>query len=62
MVVHLGLRPHELLYEEIRNIIAEILSGKEKPECYKEVVNHSQLIFTLLQNDIFLFYYIYKFK
>ena len=35
MVAHIGLRLHELLYEEIRIIIAEILSGKEKPECYE---------------------------
>ena len=46
MVAHLGLRTHELLYEEIGNVIAEILSGWEKAESYEEVTNHSQRIFT----------------
>ena len=34
------------LYEEIGNIIAEILSPWEKAEDFKEVGNHSQRIFT----------------
>ena len=34
MVAHLGLRTHELLYEEIGNIIAEILTVWEKAKCY----------------------------
>ena len=49
MVAHLGLCTHELLYEEIGNIIAEILSAWEEAECYNEVVNHSQRTFTLIQ-------------
>ena len=44
MVAHLGLRTHELLYEEIGNIIAEILLVWEKTECYENVANHSQRI------------------
>ena len=43
---HLGVRTHELLYEEIRNIIAEILLAWEKAECYLELAHHSQRIFT----------------
>ena len=39
MVAHLGLRTHELLYEKIGNIIAEILLAWEKVECYEEVAN-----------------------
>ena len=46
MVAHLGLLTHELLSEIIGNIIPEILS-----ECYEEVANHSQRIFTLIQNN-----------
>ena len=53
MVSHLGLRTHELLCEEIGNIIAEMLSAREKTDCYEEVVNHSQPIFTLIQNNNF---------
>ena len=49
MVAHLVLRTHVLLYEEIGNIIAEIVSAWEKVECYEEVANHSQRIFTLIQ-------------
>ena len=49
MVAHLGLRTHELLYEEKGNIIAEILSE----ECYGEVANHSQRIITLIQCNNF---------
>ena len=41
MVAHLGLRTHELPYEEIGNIIAEILSAGQKEECYEEVTIHS---------------------
>ena len=33
----------KVLYEEIGNIIAEILSAKENTESYEEVANHSQL-------------------
>ena len=40
MVAHLGLRTHELLNEEIGNIIAETLSAWEKAECYEELVTH----------------------
>ena len=46
MAAHLGLRTHELLYKEIGNIIAEMLSAWEKAECYEEVANHFQRIFT----------------
>ena len=53
MVAHLGLRTHELLSEKIGNIITEILSPWEKAECYEEVTNHSQRIFTLIQNNNF---------
>mgnify|MGYP001482626826 FL=1 len=41
MVAHLGLRTHELPYEEIGNIIAEILSAGQKEECYEEVAIYS---------------------
>ena len=34
MVAYLGLRTYELLYEEIANIIAEILTAWEKAECF----------------------------
>ena len=54
MVAHLGFRTHELLYEEIGNIIAEIFSAWEKAECFEEVANHYQFIFTLIQNNNFL--------
>ena len=53
MVVHLGLRTHVLLHVEIGNIIAEILSAWEKAECYKEVANHSQGFFTVIQDNNF---------
>ena len=46
MVAHLGLRTHELHYEEIGNIIAETLWAWEKAEFYKEVANYSQRTFT----------------
>ena len=59
MVAHLGLRTHELLCEEIDNILTEIWSVWEKAECYEEVANHSQRIFTLIQNNKFLVFYIY---
>ena len=45
MVAHLGLRTHELLYEEIGTIIAETLSSFEKAESH---TNHPQRIFTLI--------------
>ena len=51
MVAHLGLRTNELLYGEIGNIIAEILSAWEKAESYEEEANHSQSSFTLIQNN-----------
>ena len=57
MVAHLGLRTHELLYEEIGNIIADILSASEKAKCYEEVASHSQRIFTFILNDNFRFFY-----
>ena len=61
MVAHLGLRTHELLYEEIGNSIAEILTAWAKAECYEEVANHSQLNFTWIQkNNLFCFSYIYE--
>ena len=47
MVAHLGLRTHELLRDEIINIIAEISSACEKAECYEELANYSQRIFNL---------------
>ena len=47
------MRTHELLYEEIGNIIAEMLSASEKAECYEKVANHSQRTFTLIQNNVF---------
>ena len=53
MVAHLGLRTHELLDEEIGNIIAEILSAWE--ECWDEVAIQSQRIFTLFKIIIFGF-------
>ena len=53
MVAHLGLRSYELLYAEIGNIFAEILSAWEKAEFYKEVANHSRRIFTMIQNNNF---------
>ena len=56
MVAYLGLRTHELLYEEIGNIIDDIFSACEKAECYEEIANHSQRIFTLIQNDFSYMY------
>ena len=44
MVAHLVLRTNELLYGEIGNIIAEIVSAWEKV-CYEEIADHSQRIF-----------------
>ena len=56
LVAHLGLRTHELFYEEIGNIIAEILSPWEKAEDFKEVGNHSQRIFTSVRiNNVWFF-------
>ena len=49
MVAHLGLRTHELPFEVIGNIIAEVLAVWEKEVCYEEVANHYQHIFTLIQ-------------
>ena len=46
MVTNSGLRTYELLYEEIGNSIAEILSAWVKAECHEEVADHSQRIFT----------------
>ena len=48
MVPHLGLRTHEIFYEKIGNIIAEILSVRGKAECYEEVANQFQRNFTLI--------------
>ena len=48
MGAHLGLRIHELFYEEIGpNFISQ------KAECYEEIANHSKRIFTLIQNGNF---------
>ena len=55
MVAHLGLRTHELLHEDIGNIIADILSAWEKTEYYNEVANPSQRFFTLIQHNDFCF-------
>ena len=41
MVAHLGLRTHEVPYEEIGIIIAENLSAGQKEECYEEVAIYS---------------------
>ena len=49
MVAHLVLRTHELLYEEIGNIVP----AWEKAEFYEEVANNSHRIFTLIQNNNF---------
>ena len=51
MIAHLKLRTHKLLYEEVGNIIAEILSAWEKAESYEEEANHSQSSFTFIQNN-----------
>ena len=56
MVAHLGLRTYEQLYVETGNIIAEILSTWEKANCYGEVANHSQRIFSLFNTIIFSIY------
>ena len=53
MVAHLGLRTHKLLYEEIGNIIAEILSAGQNAKSYKKVAKHSQSIFALIHNNNF---------
>ena len=53
MVAPLELRTHKLLYEKMGNIFPEILSAREKTECYEEIANHSQYIFTLIQNNNF---------
>ena len=45
-------RAHELVVE-FGNIIADIFSARDKEE---EVANHSQRIFTIIQNNIFLSY------
>ena len=44
MVAYLGLGTQELPYEEIGNIIVEILLAWEKAQCYEEVTNHCQRI------------------
>ena len=46
MVDHFGLRTHELIHEEIGNIIAGILSAREKAEGSEEIANYSQRMFT----------------
>ena len=53
MVAYLGLRTHELLFEEIGNIIDEVLSVYKKAECYEEVANYYQRILNLIQNKSF---------
>ena len=53
MVVHLELRTHELHFEKIGNIFAEILSAWEKSECYEEVAKHYQRVLTLIQDNNF---------
>ena len=53
MVVHLGLRTHELPYVEIGNIIADISPAGENAECYEEVANHSQLWFKIISFGYF---------
>ena len=35
-------------YKEIGNMIVDILSALENAECFEEVANHSQCIFTLI--------------
>ena len=42
MFAYWGLRTRELIYEEIGNIIAEIVSAWEKAECYEDLANHLQ--------------------
>ena len=59
MVAHVGLRTHEVLYEEISNIIAEILQPKRKAKCYEEAANYFQRFFTLIENNIFLGFHIF---
>ena len=55
MVAHLGLRNQELLYEEIGNSIAEILSAREKSECYEPtILNVSFSLFKILLFGVFL--------
>ena len=56
MVAHLGMRTHELLFEEIGIIIADVSSAWEKAECYEEVANHSQRIFTLIKITMLQFF------
>ena len=51
MIAHLRLRTDKFLYEEVGNIIAEILSAWEKAESYEEEANHSQSSFTFIQNN-----------
>ena len=51
MVAHLGLHTHELLCEELGNIIAEILTAWEKSECYEEEVNYYQGIKIMIFGD-----------
>ena len=48
MVAQLRLRTHELLYEEIGNLIAEILSAWQKAECY-----HPPWIFNWILKKLF---------
>ena len=62
MVAYFRLRTHELLYKEMGNIIAEILSAWEIAECNEEVANHSQRIFALIKTDFWGFSYIYDIR
>ena len=41
-----------MIYEEISKMIAKMLLARKKAECYDEVANHSQRIFTLIQNNM----------
>ena len=49
MVAQLEFSHPLTIYEEIGNIFSDISS--REAECYKDVANHSQRIFTLIQNN-----------
>ena len=44
MGAHLGLRTHELLYEEIGNIMAKIVSAEEKADCLRFLLLQFKII------------------
>ena len=50
MVAHFRLRT----YERFMKKFAIFINLEEKAECYEEVANHSQLIYTLIQNNNFM--------